>query len=114
MRFDQVIRNLARCDLEISLVVIRLGVTRLKKTRFVNLLDLFGGTEGKGGCDLVWGASLDDWVNGGFVDVFFLHGMVLDLWEVNVSLGDEYGMKGKNRVTLLPVSKMSVGFHSRY
>ena len=48
LRFDQVIRNLARCDLEISLVVIRLGVTRLKKTRFVNLLDLFGGTEGKG------------------------------------------------------------------
>ena len=48
LRFDQVIRNLARCDLEISLVVIRLGVTRLKKTRFVNLLDLFEGTEGKG------------------------------------------------------------------
>ena len=43
LRFDQTIRNLTSGDLEIPLVVIRLGVTGLKKTRVVYLLDLFEG-----------------------------------------------------------------------
>ena len=38
VRSDQAIRNLTFGDVEISLVVIRLGVTRLKKTGFVYLL----------------------------------------------------------------------------
>ena len=33
LRFDQTMRNLTSGDLGISLVVIQLGVTRLKKTR---------------------------------------------------------------------------------
>ena len=35
LRFNQTIRNLTCGNLEIPLVVIRLGVTRLKKTRVV-------------------------------------------------------------------------------
>ena len=46
-------RNLTSDDLGILLVVIRLGVTRLKKTRFVYLLDLFEGRGEKGQCDSV-------------------------------------------------------------
>ena len=38
MRLDQTIRNLTFGDVEISLVLIRLGVTILKKTGFVYLL----------------------------------------------------------------------------
>ena len=34
--------------------------------------------------------SLDDLANGGFVGVFFTHGMVLVLWEVDVILGNGY------------------------
>ena len=41
LRFDQTIRNLTSGDLGILLVVIRLGVTRRKKTMAVYLLDLF-------------------------------------------------------------------------
>ena len=48
--------NLACVDLEISLVVIRLGVTGLKKTGFMYLMNLFRGTGEKGWCDLVWSA----------------------------------------------------------
>ena len=36
--------------------------------------------------------SLDDLANGGFVGVFFTHGMVLVLWEVDVILGNGYGI----------------------
>ena len=80
VRLDQTIRNIIFGDAEISLVVIQLGVTRLKKTGFVYLLAVVWrkGREG-----VVWfsvWASLDDWANGGFVDVFFTHGMVLVLW----------------------------------
>ena len=42
LRLDQTLRNLSRPDLTISLVVTRLGVTYLKKTRFMYLLNLFG------------------------------------------------------------------------
>ena len=40
---NHTIRNLTCGDLQISLMVIRLGVTGLKKTTTVYLLDLFGG-----------------------------------------------------------------------
>ena len=49
MRLDQTITNLTSGDVEISLVVIRLGVTGLKKTGFVYLLDLLGRRGRKGG-----------------------------------------------------------------
>ena len=48
-------------------MLIQLGVMSLKKTRFMCLLDLLGKAE-KGWCDLVCGAPLDDWANGGCVD----------------------------------------------
>ena len=44
----QTIRNLTSGDLGIPLVAIRLGVTGLKKTRVVYLLDLFEGRRGEG------------------------------------------------------------------
>ena len=53
MRLDQTTTNLTCGDLEIPLVVIRLGVTRLRKARLLYLLDLFGGRVEKGCCDLV-------------------------------------------------------------
>ena len=43
LRLNQTMRTLTGGDLEIPLVVIQLGVTSLKKTRLVYLLDLFGG-----------------------------------------------------------------------
>ena len=48
LRLNQTVRNLISGDLEISLVVILLGVTGSKKTGLVYLLDLFGekGEEG--------------------------------------------------------------------
>ena len=51
VRLEQAIRNLILDDAEVSLVVIQLGVTRLKKTGFV--YPLFGGKGEKGWCDLV-------------------------------------------------------------
>ena len=54
LRFDQTIRNLTSGDLVIPLVMIPLGVTRLRKTSVVYLLDLFEGRGEKGQCDLVW------------------------------------------------------------
>ena len=42
MRLHQTIRNVIFGDVEISLEVIQLGVTRLKKTGFVYLWLLFG------------------------------------------------------------------------
>ena len=47
-------RNLTSGDFGISLVVIQLEVTRLKKTRAVHFLDLFERREEKGQCDLVY------------------------------------------------------------
>ena len=43
LRLNQTIRNLTSGDLGISLLVIGLGVTRLKKTRVENHLGLFAG-----------------------------------------------------------------------
>ena len=74
-------------------MVIRLGEAGLKKAGFVYLLDLPEGRGEKGWCDLVCvEASLDDLANGGFVGVFFTHGMVLVLWGVDVILGNGYGI----------------------
>ena len=52
-RFDQTIRNLTSDDLGIPLVVIWLGVTRLKKARVVYLLDLPMGRGKNGQCECV-------------------------------------------------------------
>ena len=53
LRLNQTIRNLTCVDLEILLVVIRLGVTVLKKFGLVYLLDLFEEKGEEGWCDLV-------------------------------------------------------------
>ena len=65
MRLDETIRNLTSGDLVNLLVVIQLGVTRLKKTRVVYLLNLFEGRVEKQKCDLVFRVHLDDWANAG-------------------------------------------------
>ena len=46
-------------------MVTELGVTRLRKTKVVYLLDLFEGRGEKEQCELVCGAPLDDSVNAG-------------------------------------------------
>ena len=53
LRHDETVRNLTYGDLEIPLAVIRLGVTGLKKTELVYLLDMFGGSGKKGWYPLV-------------------------------------------------------------
>ena len=50
---DQTIRNLISGDLEIPLMVMQLGVTGLKITRLVCLLDLSVGRDEEGWLDLV-------------------------------------------------------------
>lgn len=81
-----------RLDQTMSLLgVIRLEVTRLKKTGFVYLLDLLG-ERGEGPLYFtVCGVPLDDWTNSDSVDVFFTCDMVLVLWGGCPSLGNEYG-----------------------
>ena len=54
MKLDQTIRNLTSGDLWFPLVVIQLGVTRLKKTRVEYLLDMFEGRGEKEQRDLVY------------------------------------------------------------
>ena len=44
------------------------------------------------------GAPLDDWSNGGSVDVFFTYGMVIVLWGVGRILG--MGMEFRDRIML--------------
>ena len=53
LRLYQTVRDLTSGDLGIPLVVIRLGVTGLKKTRVVYLLDLFEGRGEKRQSNLV-------------------------------------------------------------
>ena len=55
IKLSQAIRNLIFGDAEISLLVIQLGVTRLKKTEFVYLLAVVWRKGEKGWCDLVCG-----------------------------------------------------------
>ena len=72
LRLYQIIRNVTS-DLGIPLVVIQPLVLELKKTRLMDLPDLFEGRRKKGKCDLVCVCEvpLDDWANGGYVDFFF-------------------------------------------
>ena len=65
LRLYQNIGDLASGDLRNPLVVIRLGVTGLKKTRIVYLLSLFEGKGEKRQCDLACVERL----NGSYVDV---------------------------------------------
>ena len=63
-----------------------------KKTEFEYLLDLFGERRGQG---VMWfsvfGTSLDDWDDGGFVEAFVhMVSMVLVLLRVGVILGNGY------------------------
>ena len=53
MRLYQTMRNLTSSDFGIPLVVIQLGVTGLKKTKVVYLLDLSEGSEEKEQCNLL-------------------------------------------------------------
>ena len=89
LRLYQTIRNLTCGDLGIPLMVIRLGVTGLKKTRVVCVSDLFEGRGEKGQC----GAPFDDWVNGSYVDVLLQHvlSVVSVLWGVGPILRNGYG-----------------------
>ena len=73
LRLNQALRNLTCGDLEIALVVIGLGVTGLKNTGFMYLLDMFGeGGRTSGAISCVWNAF--DWANFGSVDVFLPNG----------------------------------------
>ena len=38
------------------------------------------------------GVPLDDWTNGGSVDIFFSYDLVLVLWGVGPILGNGYGI----------------------
>ena len=53
MRLHQTIINVILGDVEVSLVVIQPGITRLKKTGFVYLLVVVCRKGGEGVCDLV-------------------------------------------------------------
>ena len=70
LRVDRTIRDLTCGDLEIPLLVIRLGVTEPKNSEFVWLIDLLEGRGKKGGGDLVYvERPLGDWAIDGCVDV---------------------------------------------
>ena len=72
LRVDRTIRDLTCGDLEIPLLVIRLGVTGPKNSEFVWLLDLLErrGKKGWGGGDLVYvKRPLGDWAIDGGADV---------------------------------------------
>ena len=104
MRQDQTVKNLIFGDLEIPLVVIRVGVTELKKTGLVYLLDMFGGRGEEEWCDLVCKTPLDDWANVGSADAFFAYG------EYGFS---SVGIEGQICIALLHGSKMSAELPSR-
>ena len=75
------------------LVVIWVGVTGLKKTRVVYLLDLFEEREEN---RAVWfsvdGEPLEYWVNGGYVDIYSRVAIVvLFMWRVHPILQNGYG-----------------------
>ena len=92
MRLNQTIRNLTCGDLEISLVVIQLGVTRLKKTGFMYLL--FRGMRGERWCDLMCVERLEMI---GLMVVLLrsfsrMMSTVLALWGAGAILGNGYGI----------------------
>ena len=110
------VRNLTSGDLGIPLVVIRLGVTRLKKTRSVCLSDLFEGRGEKGQFDLVCGVPFSYWVNGSYVDVLLKRvlSVVSVLWGVGPILRNGYGNQRQKVRSLLQGSEKSAGWHSRH
>ena len=114
-RLDQTIRNIICGNLEISPVVIRLGVTRLKKTRFLQYLDLFGGREEKEWHDLVCVQRLQMIGLMIVLLTFFsrMVSMVLVLWGVGTILGNGYEIQGRNYVALLQGSEISTEYQSR-
>ena len=65
LRLYQIIRNITSGDVGIWLVVMRLGVTRLRKVRPVYLLDLFERRGENGQCDL------------GYLERFWMIGLVV-------------------------------------
>ena len=69
LRLYQTTRNLTSGDITSGDST---GTAALKKIRLVNLLDLFEGRGEKGQCDLVCGASLDDWADGDYADVLLM------------------------------------------
>ena len=95
LRLYQTKRNLTSGDLGIPLVVIQLGVTELKKTRLVYLLDLSEGRGEKGQCDLVCVKCL--WMIGLMVVVLMSYScvvsVVLVLWGVGSVLRNGYGIE---------------------
>ena len=111
LRLYQIIRNLTSGDIGIPLVVMQLGVTRLKNIRLVCLLDLFEERREKGQCDLVCVEHL--WMIGLMVVMLMAYSrvvsVVLVLSGVGLVLRSRYGMSDKKRVALFQVSEMSAG-----
>ena len=74
--------------------MIRLGITRLKKTRVLYLLDLFEGRGEKGHCDLVLVERLQ--MIGLMVVILMFYSsvvsVVLVLWGVSPILTSKYGI----------------------
>ena len=94
LRFDQTIRNFTSGDLGIPLVVSRRGVTGLKKTRVVYLLDLLERRGENGQCDLVHAERLQMIRLMVIMLTSCSHvvSVVLVLWEVAAILRNEYGI----------------------
>ena len=94
LRFDQTIRNFTSGDLGIPLVVSRRGVTGLKKTRVVYLLDLLERRGENGQCDLVHAKRLQMIRLMVIMLTSCSHvvSVVLVLWEVAAILRNEYGI----------------------
>ena len=97
LRFGQTIRTLTSSDLEIPLAVTWLGVTGLKNTRVVYLLDLSEGRGENGQCGLVRVERLQKI---GLMVVMLMSysravSMVLVLWGVGPILRNRYGIRNK-------------------
>ena len=94
LRFDQFMRNLTSDNLRIPLVVSRLEVTRLKKTRVVYLLDLFEVRGENGQCDLVRAERLQMIRLMGVMLTSYspVMNVVLVLWGISPILRNGYGI----------------------
>ena len=53
-----------------------------------------------------------DWANGGSVDVFWMVGMVLLLWRVDVILENGYGISEQNLLYCLKLTSHSIQHYS--
>ena len=109
--------NLTSGDLGIPLVVIRPGVTRLKKTRVVCLSDLFEGRGEKGQCELVCVERLSN--IGLMVVMLMCYWNVCWVWfqfcgELVLFLGIGMEIRDKKCVALLHGSEKSAGWHPRH